>query len=144
MCVGHMFSENDEELVRVVSAPSSLRCLVLCYPQASLSPLCHNHCLTSLGISLFQWSGQYPHIVKLLGCNNTLQHLALSTFNQEMELPALQAILRALEGNSTLLSLRLEVNGKPQPGLVTLDPRVTIESNFRFSLSHEHMLSTYW
>ena len=126
---------DDSRLASLVSAPSSLKSLVLFCTSLSghVSYLKNNTCLTKLTLWPNDWSGQAPHIAQILEHNKTLQHLELRF---EHDIDAVRTIVRALPGNNTLQSIELHIRGagfsddevsrymRTHHEELTLDPRI--------------------
>ena len=102
--------DDDSRLASLVSAPSSLKSLVLWHISLSghVSSLKNNTCLTKLTLWLYDWSGQAPHIAQILEHNKTLQHLEVKWLSKH-NIDAVRTIVRALPGNNTLQSIELHI-----------------------------------
>ena len=105
--------DGDIRLASIVSAQSSLKYLSLQHfvsLSGHVSYLKSNTCLSKLTLSFCEWSGQAPHIVKILEHNKTLQHLELNWFNIH-DIEVVRVIVSALPGNSTLQRIVLHIHG---------------------------------
>ena len=101
---------DDSRLTSLVSAPSSLKSLVLYHTSLSghVSSLKNNTCLTKLTLQYdVDFSGQAPHIAQILEHNKTLQHLELEALSLKDDIDAVRTIVRALPRNNTLQSIGL-------------------------------------
>ena len=103
----------DEDLVRLISSPSSLKSLSLNGVHSSLFSLKNNTCLTQLSIYL-PLSTRYRQlqvlgIVDVVKHNKTLQHLKVAVANYSGSIDPLEAIAHAVidAENSTLQSVKL-------------------------------------
>ena len=129
--------DDDSRLASLVSAPSSLKSLLLFCTILSghVSSLKNNTCLTKLTLFLDDWSGQAPHIAQILEHNKTLQHLELEWLHKHY-IDAVGTIVCALPGNNTLQSIGLQIRGagysddevshymRTHHKELTLDPRI--------------------
>ena len=131
--------DDDSRLASLVSAPSSLKSLVLWHTSLSghVSYLKNNTCLTKLTLCIWygDCSGQAPHIAQILEHNKTLQHLELKGFSKH-DIDAVRTIVCALPGNNTLQSIGLRIIGagrsedevsrymRTHHEELTLDPRI--------------------
>ena len=94
---------------------SSLKSLTLYGPTPSLlSPLISNTCLTELYVTTSTkfgtgMHGLAPVISELVASNKTLKHLTIGTFKfpQYLRASSLNAIVKSLQCNKTLLKLTL-------------------------------------
>ena len=129
----------DDTLAGLVSGPSSLKTLELCYP--NLSPhvpyLMNNTCLTTLRIAIGYLSGDdILHMVTIVEHNKTLQHLEFGACNV-VDIDSLRTLVGALSSNNTLKSIGIGINGAGYNNVMvssymrihhrdlTSDPRVT-------------------
>ena len=129
--------DDNSRLASLVSAPSSLKSLVLWHTSLSghVSSLKNNTCLTKLTLWCDDWSGQAPHVAQILEHNKTLQHLELKGLSKH-DIDAVRTIVRALPGNNTLQSIGLRIIGagrsedevsrymRTHHEELTLDPRI--------------------
>ena len=115
----------DDDLVRLVSSPSSLKCLALYGVQSSLFPLKSNTCLTELAVSLPSskkyFQQQVSNLIDVVKYNQTLQHLEIvrhvnssfggfSHIDAEFQISPLLAIARAvIDENTTLQSVKFNI-----------------------------------
>ena len=131
----------DDTLAGLVSGPSSLKTLMLYYP--NLSPhvpyLVNNTCLTALRINsrLFSVSDDdISHMATIVEHNKTLQHLEVSRCFVD-DIDSLRTLVGALSSNNTLKSIRVGIHGaghdddevssymRTHHRDLTSDPRVT-------------------
>ena len=123
----------QERLASLVCGPSSLKSLELRYDHSShLHHLINNTGLLKLKLNftdilIFKtFSEQVPHIVQILECNKTLQHLEL---DNEMNIEDVRTINSALPGNNTLQKIvlynALTYKIKKDHPELFLDPRVS-------------------
>ena len=132
----------DDDLVRLVSSPSSLESLTLRGVHSSLFPLESNTCLTELNIRIplsTRYSQlQVPSVIDIVKYNKTLQHLEVVTsnfdtasidnleaiahavINQNTSLQSVKLILESYEHKNTTLSEYLTTHKE-----LTVDPRIT-------------------
>ena len=129
--------DDDSRLASLVSAPSSLKSLLLWDTSLSehVSSLKNNTCLSKLALWYGDWSRQAPHIAQILEHNKTLQHLQLKWLSKH-DIDDVRTIVRALPGNNTLQSIGLHIDGAGQSDdevsrymrthheELTLDPRI--------------------
>ena len=144
----------DDDLVRLVSSHSSLKCLSLHGVLSSLFPLKSNTCLTELSLRLTTseryHQQQLSTVINVVKVNKTLQHLDMEVFGYDDIIDAvapLKAIAHTvITENSTLQSVELEMfdfgNQKSTTSLyptlsdymrthheeLTVDPRITWSS----------------
>ena len=149
LSVGESFSGGDDNrLASLVSAPSSLKSLVLYCPSLSghISYLKNNTCLTKLTLWYAHESIriQGPHIAQILEHNKTLQHLELMLLYEKLDIDAVRTIVCALPGNNTLQSIVLRIGGagrsddevssymRTHHEELTMDPRIHYETTFDY------------
>lgn len=148
----HLVSESisGDKLVGVLSNPSTVRFLMLCfYPK--LSPhtfhLKNNTHLVTL--SLFSntlISFNIPDLVDIVNHNKTLQHFSISRFRY-IDIDAVKPLVNAVHENKTLLSVDLGIVGvgdeasdymKTHHKDLTSDFRITWAHNFLSEIFYMH------
>ena len=128
----------DDDLVRLVSSPSSLKSLTLRGVHSPLFPLKSNTCLTTLRLwlppSMRYCQLQVLGVIDIVKYNKTLQHLEVVVSSIDL----LEAIAHAvIDDNTTLQSVKLTLRGYVHKGTtlskylathhkeLTVDPRIT-------------------
>ncbi len=96
---------NVDNFTGLVSSPSSLQHLSL--SESTLTTFNTNNNLTKLTIICSRWSAIIKDVIRILNQSQKLKHLHLGHFNLFDDINKLQAIATALEGNSTLQTLKL-------------------------------------
>ena len=131
---------DDDTLAGLVSGPSSLKTLVLYYPNLSahVPYLVNNTCLTTLRIKTAETVDIIRHVVTIVEHNKTLQHLEFGPCSVR-DIDSLRTLVGALSSNDTLKSILVGISNigggfasdymETHHRDLALDPRVTWLNN---------------